>query len=59
MDKIPCTGNDVTGNQYRVTGGIRLWYSWQYTKKSKFQNFTKLQKNSKISYIKFQKISKL
>ena len=27
MDKIPCTGNDATGNQYRVTGGhggIRL-----------------------------------
>jgi hypothetical protein len=22
MDKIPCTGNDATGNQYRVTGGI-------------------------------------
>ena len=20
MDKIPCTGNDATGNQYRVTG---------------------------------------
>ena len=24
MDKIPCTGNEATGNQYRVTGGIRL-----------------------------------
>jgi len=24
MDKIPCTGNGATGNQYRVTGGIRL-----------------------------------
>jgi hypothetical protein len=27
MDKIPCTGNDASGNQYRVTGGhggIRL-----------------------------------
>ena len=24
MDKIPCTGNDATENQYRVTGGIRL-----------------------------------
>ena len=24
MDKIPCIGNDATGNQYRVTGGIRL-----------------------------------
>ena len=24
MDKIPCTGNDAIGNQYRVTGGIRF-----------------------------------
>ena len=24
MDKIPCTGNDATGNLYRVSGGIRL-----------------------------------
>ena len=24
MDKIPCTGNGATGNQYRDTGGIRL-----------------------------------
>jgi hypothetical protein len=24
MDKIPCTGNDATGNQYKVTGVIRL-----------------------------------
>jgi hypothetical protein len=22
MDEIPCTGNDATGNEYRVTGGI-------------------------------------
>ena len=33
MDKIPCTGNDATGNQYRVTnghGGIRLCKDAQF-----------------------------
>jgi len=51
MDKIPCTGNDATGNRYRVTGGIRLRKNAQYSgtrgniqKRSKFQNFQKLQK---------------
>jgi hypothetical protein len=31
--KIPCTGNDATGNQYRVTGGhggIRLCKDAQF-----------------------------
>ena len=68
MDKIPCTGNDATGNQYSVTGGIRLRKDAHnmvlvaiYIKKSqnynkKFKNFIKFHNfQKKIKMIKFSK----
>ena len=45
MDKIPCTGNDTTGNQYRVEllvkfDSARMRQKFQnYLKKKKFKIF--------------------
>ena len=49
MDKIPCTGNDTTGNQYRVEllvkfDSARMRQKFQnYLKKKKVQNFQTIQ----------------